>query len=219
MEIKAIYDLSTPLKSGMATWPDNPEIKIVSSPGVEKEGFLVETYSSFTHSGTHVDAPAHFVAKAPTVDTISLKTLVGKGYCIRPEVKGTEINHAALEKKWKPEFEGKILLIHTGWDRKRGFNREFQYEFPGLSYDAIEFFREHRVKMIGLDTLGIEPYDHSDYRVHKELLSLGIPFIEDMAGLDQLEEGKEYLIAALPLKIEKGSGSMARVVAIDFGEE
>ncbi len=218
MEIKAVYDLSVTLKSGMATWPENPEVRIDYSPGVEKEGFLVETYSSFTHSGTHVDAPAHFVASSPTIDSIPLKTLVGKGYCIKPDLSGMGITYEALEKKWKSDFEGSILLLYTGWDKKRGFNREFQYEFPGLSYDAIDFFREHPVKMIGLDTLGIEPYDHKDYRVHKELLSLGIPFIEDMAGLDQLQEGKEYWVAALPLKIESASGSMARVVAIEFEE-
>lgn len=216
MEIKAIYDLSVTLQSGMATWPDNPEIKITYSPGVEKEGFQVENYSSFTHSGTHVDAPAHFVAKATTIDRVELTRLVGKGHCIKPRLNGTEITYSALAEKWKPEYDNTIILIHTGWDRKRGFNHEFQYEFPGLSEDAIVFFREHPVKMIGLDSLGIEPHNHEDYTVHKELLALGIPFIEDMAGLEQLEEGKEYFIAALPLKIANGSGAMARVVAIEF---
>lgn len=216
MEIKAIYDLTVTLKSGMATWPDNPEIRIIPSPGVEKEGFLVESYSSFTHSGTHIDAPAHFVAKAPTIDRVKLDRLVGRGYCIRPEIHGTEITCSALEKVWKPEYNDSIILINTGWDLKRGFNREFQYKFPGLSEDAIDFFRQHPVRMIGLDTLGIEPYDHADFAVHKALLGLGIPFIEDLAGLDQLEEGKEYFITALPLKIEGGSGAMARVIAIDF---
>lgn len=216
MEIRAIYDLSVTLKSGMATWPSNPEISIVPSGSVEKDGYLVENYSSFTHTGTHVDAPAHFVAKTKTVDELELTTLVGKGYCVKPELHGTDITYAALEKIWKPEYENNIILLNTGWDSKRGFTREFQYEFPGLSIDAIDFFREHPVKMIGLDSLGIEPFKHSDFQVHRALLSLGIPFIEDMSGLNQLVEAKEYLIVALPLKIEKGSGSMARVIALEF---
>ncbi len=219
MKIKAIHDLTATLKPGMPTWLNSPEVKIQYSPGVEKEGHLIESYSSMTHTGTHVDAPAHFVAEATTIDNVRLDTLVGQGYCIRPELKGTDITYSSLEKIWNEAYENKILLIHTGWDRKRNFTKEFQEEFPGLSYDAIEFFREHPVKMIGLDTLGIEPFNHTDFRVHKELLSLGIPFIEDMAGLDKLEEGKEYFIAALPLKIENGSGSMARVVALELEEE
>lgn len=219
MKVKAIHDLTATLKPGMPTWLDSPEVKIQYSPGVEKEGHLIESYSSMTHTGTHVDAPAHFVAKATTIDRVGLDVLVGEGYCIRPELHGTDITYDSLDKVWKRIYENKIILINTGWDRKRDFSREFQQDFPGLSYDAIDFFKEHPVKMIGLDTLGIEPYNHSDFKVHKELLSLGIPFIEDMAGLDKLEEGKEYFIAALPLKIERGSGSMARVAAIEFEED
>lgn len=219
MKAKVIHDLTVTLKRGMPTWLDSPEVSIKYSPGVEKEGHLIESYSSMTHTGTHVDAPAHFVAKATTIDNVALDTLIGPGHCIRPELNGTDITYSALNKVWKENYENKIILIHTGWDRKRGFNREFQEEFPGLSYDAIDFFREHHVKMIGLDTLGIEPFNHKDFRVHKELLSLGIPFIEDMAGLEKLEGDKEYFIAALPVKVENASGSMARVVAMEFEEE
>lgn len=216
MRIKATYDLTATLQPGMATWKDNPEVKIEYSPGVEKEGHLVESYSSLTHAGTHIDAPAHFVAKATTIDKVSLESLVGPGYCVEPEVIGTDITYKSLENVWNEAYENNIILLRTGWDKKRGFTKEFQNDFPGLSYDAIEFFKEHPVRMIGLDTLGIEPYAHSDFKVHKDLLSLGIPFIEDMSGLDQLETGREYLIVALPLKIENGSGSMARVIAIEF---
>lgn len=219
MKAKVIHDLTATLKPGMATWLDSPEVRIQYSPGVEKEGHLIESYSSMTHTGTHVDAPAHFVAKATTIDKVALDTLIGPGYCIRPQLNGADITYNSLNKAWKKSYENRIILIHTGWDRKRGFNKEFQEEFPGLSYDAIDFFREHPVKMIGLDTLGIEPFSHKDFRVHKELLSIGIPFIEDMAGLEKLEEGREYFIAALPIKIENGSGSMARVVAIEFEGE
>lgn len=219
MKVKRLIDLTATLKSGMATWPGNPEIRIDPTPGVEKEGFLIESYSSLTHSGTHIDAPAHFVANATTIDEVKLTTLSGNGYCIEPEVHGTDITYDSLESVWENKFEKNILLIHTGWDKKRGFDSEFQKDFPGLSYDAIRFFAEHPVKMIGLDTLGIEPFSHTDFKVHRELLSMGIPFIEDMAGLEQLKIGKEYFIMALPLKIEKGSGAMARVVAMEFEED
>lgn len=217
MDIKAIYDLSVTLKSGMPTWPDNPQVSIETVGNVPEDGYTAEKYFSFSHSGTHVDAPSHMVHKATTVDKIDLKRLVGKGHCIRPSFKGAEITRADFEAVWNPAYENKIILINTGWDKKRSFSKEFQTEFPGLSTDAAEFFTEHRVKLIGIDTLGIEPYEHKDYRVHRALLALDIPFIEDLSGLDQLEEGKEYIIAALPLKIGNGSGSMARVVAMDIG--
>lgn len=215
MEIGKIFDLSVPLKAGMPTWPEQKEIKIDPVGTVLDNGATSEFLAVPSHTGTHVDAPAHFVHQAMTVDEIPLERLIGPGFCIRPEFKGTEIHREDFEKVWSPEYDNHIILINTGWDRKRSFSKEFQYEFPGLAEDAIPFFKEKRVQVIGIDTLGIEPYSHGDFKVHKGLLGAGIPFIEDLAGLHQLETGKPYLIVALPLKIHKGSGCMARVVAME----
>ncbi|MCL4333160.1 MAG: cyclase family protein [Candidatus Thermoplasmatota archaeon] len=215
MEIRGIYDLSVTLKTYMPIWPTSPLLNIAPIGIASRDGYSIESFSSATHTGTHVDAPYHFIDTKATVDELPLNQLVGEGYVIRPELEGTEITLKQLKAKWKNEFDGKIVLINTGWDKKRGFTREFQYEFPGLSLDTVDFLVEHRPKVIGIDTLGIEPYSHSDFKVHKALLSKGFAFIEDLAGLDQLAEGKKYLIAALPLKIFRGSGAMARVIAMD----
>lgn len=215
MEIKAIFDLSVGLSTDMPLWPSNPPLKILPVGTVAQDGANVESYSSVTHTGTHVDAPYHMIDATTTVDKLPLDQLVGEGYVITPEIEGTEITLNNLEKKWKKELDGKIILINTGWDKKRGLTKEFQYEFPGLAMDTVDFLLDHRPRMIGIDTLGIEPFDHTDFEVHKALLSHGLAFIEDLAGLDQLEEGKKYLVAALPLKISRASGAMARVIALD----
>ena len=216
MEIKGIFDLSVTLKTYMPIWPTSPLVNIAPIGIASRDGYSIESYSWATHTGTHVDAPYHFIDTMTTVDELPLSQLVGEGYVIRPGANGTEITLDLLKKKWRNEFDGKILLINTGWDKKRGFTREFQFEFPGLALDTVDFLIEHKVKVVGTDTLGIEPYSHSDFKVHKALLSKGLAFIEDLAGLDQLTEGKKYLIAALPLKIFKGSGAMARVIAMDI---
>ncbi len=217
MEIRKIYDLSVSLKTGMPTWPTQKEIKIDPVGSVLENGSTSEFLSVPSHTGTHLDAPAHFVHQATTVDEIPLDMLIGTGYCIRPKFSGTEIHAEDFAGAWASKYDNSIILVNTGWDRKRSFSKEFQYDFPGLAEDAIPFFKNHKPKVIGIDTLGIEPYSHSDFKVHRELLGASIPFIEDLAGLHQLEEGKPYLIAALPLKIHKGSGCMARVVAMEVG--
>lgn len=213
-----MYDLSVTLSSGMPAWPSDPGIVIKPTGTVSEDGYSMEKYSASTHSGTHIDAPSHMVGDGLSVDLLPLDNLVGEGYCIRPDINGTEINHDSLRKAWRDEYDGHIVLLFTGWDRKRSFSREFQYDFPGLSRDSVAFFTEHHTRMIGIDTLGIEPYDHTDYYVHRGLLEAGIPLIEDLAGLNQLQEGKKYLIAALPVKIKGGSGSMARVIAMELSE-
>lgn len=150
-----------------------------------------------------------------TVDNIDLRVLINKGYCISPKIHGKEITQDSLNDIWRKEYDGKTILIRTGWDKKRAFTREFLYDFPGLSLDGAEFLLSRGVKLVGIDTLGIEPYDHTDYRVHKKLLGNAVVVIEDLANLDQLQEGKEYTIIALPVKVGKGSGALARVVAVD----
>ena len=215
MEIKKIFDLSVTLKTHMPLWPTNPLLSIAPIGIAARDGYNVESYSSVTHTGTHIDAPYHMIENMTTVDELPLSQLVGEGYMIKPKLDGTEITLKQLKSKWNEDFSGKILLINTGWDKKRGYNREFQYEFPGLALDTVDFLIKNKIKVIGIDTLGIEPFSHSDFKVHKVLLSKGMAFIEDLAGLDQLKEGKKYLIAALPLKLFKASGSMARVIAMD----
>ena len=215
MEIKKIFDLSVTLKTHMPLWPTNPLLSIAPIGIAARDGYNVESYSSVTHTGTHIDAPYHMIENMTTVDELPLGQLVGEGYMIKPKLDGTEITLKQLKSKWNEDFSGKILLINTGWDKKRGYNREFQYEFPGLALDTVDFLIKNKIKVIGIDTLGIEPFSHSDFKVHKALLSKGMAFIEDLAGLDQLKEGKKYLVAALPLKLFKASGSMARVIAMD----
>ncbi len=215
MRIMGIYDLSVTLKTYMPVWPTNPFLTVTPIGIAARDGYNTELLSCVTHSGTHIDAPYHMIDTMTTVDDLPLTQLVGEGYVIRPKADGTEITLSHLESVWKDEYDGKIILINTGWDKKRNFTKEFLYDFPGLALDTVDFLLNHKPKLIGIDTLGIEPYSHSDFKVHKALLSHDIVFIEDLASLDQLKEGKKYLIVALPLKIFKASGALARVIAMD----
>lgn len=212
-----MFDLSVEIRTHMPVWPTSP-LPVVEPVGIaSRDGYNVESIRFLTHTGTHIDAPYHFIEDGETVDQIPLQRLVSYGYCVSPRFKGTEITRGDLEAKWRREYRGSTILIHTGWSRKRGFTKQFLYEFPGLSEDAADFLLQQKVGVVGIDTLGIEPYSHKDFRVHKKLLSKGVVVIEDLAGLEQLAEGKKYLIVALPVKISGGSGAMTRVVAIEEG--
>ncbi|MBX8632165.1 MAG: cyclase family protein [Thermoplasmata archaeon] len=216
MKIREIIDLTVSLSTHMPVWATAPLPKIEPVGYVSRDGYNYELYSSGTHTGTHVDAPYHFDEHGKTVDEIPLETLIGDGYCISVGSRNSEIDVSELEKKWRKEYDGSILLLRTDWSRKRGFTKEFLYEFPGLSVNTVDFILKHRIKVVGIDTLGIDPYSHSGFDVHKALLTKGIPFIEDLCNLERLKEGKKYLVAALPAKLRGASGSMARVVAMDI---
>lgn len=215
MEIKHVFDLSATIRTNMPVWPTNP-LPAVTPVGIKaRDGYNVESYSSLTHSGTHVDAPYHMLEEGLTVDSLELDRLVGECYCINIVPDGKEITAEVMASAWKEEYDGRMLLINTGWSARRSFSRTFLYDFPGLSLDAASFIVSHGVRTVGIDTLSIEPYEHSGFEVHQMLMGKDIVIIEDMAGLGQLMEGRKYLLVAAPLKIGGGSGAMARVLALD----
>ncbi|BAB60014.1 hypothetical protein [Thermoplasma volcanium GSS1] len=214
-KVDRYFDLTAPIYPYMPVWPSNPPVELKPIVTVPKDGYLAEIIEASTHTGTHIDAPAHMIEGGTTVDDLDLASLIGTGYCLKVLPDGHTIRSTHLAEKWQGIYNNSILLIETGWYKKRGYTREFQYDFPGLSEDAADFLIQKHVKAVGIDTLGIEPYENTDFRVHKKLLRSGIPIIEDLYGLDSLEEGRPYLIIALPLRLKGTSGSMARVVAAE----
>lgn len=213
LNVKRIIDLSVTISTFMpaGALAPLPELRPVAI--LCKEGYNAENYSSSTHTGTHFDAPYHFSETGETIDRLDLNLLIGDGFCIPVSPAGREIGASDLSLKWRSEFDGKIILLNTGWSKKRGFTKEFYYDYPGLDIDAAEFLVKHGVRIIGIDSLGMEPSGKTI--VHKTLLERGTVFIEDLANLDELEAMKRYFIVSLPLKLKNASGAMARVVALD----
>ena len=213
MEIKKIIDLSVTVYTYMPAGSMSPLTELKPIGILPREGYSYETLFSGTHTGTHVDAPYHFSESGLTIDRLDLRSMIGEGYCIEVIPKGKEITRAELESKWSSEFDGKILLLNTGWSKRRGFTKEFFYDYPGLSSDTCDFLLAHRVNTVGIDSLGIEPQGRTE--VHKILLEKGLVFVEDMTNLESLEKGKKYFIIILPVKLLNAGGAMARAVALD----
>jgi kynurenine formamidase len=215
MKVKKVFDLTATVRAFMPVWPTAPLPELKPAGILSRDGFNIETLHSTTHAGTHIDAPFHFIDGGKTIDRIDPLKFIFDAYCIDAGDAGTEIGSDYLVSRWRKEYDGSGILLRTGWDGKRGFTKEFLYDFPGLSVPGAEFLAEHHVHAVGIDTLGIEPYSHSDFAVHRILLRRETIIMEDLANLDALEEGRKYTVAALPLKLLDSSGSMARVVAID----
>ena len=115
---------------------------------------------------------------------------------------------------WKKGYNGKIILGKTRLDKKRARSEEWQYRFPSLALDIVDFLGEKKVKLIGIDILGIEAADHTAFLMHIGLEKYGITFIIDIPNLEKLIEGKSYLTATLPPKFRGANGLMRRVAAM-----
>lgn len=212
-----VHDLTATLETHMAVWPTAP-LPVVTPVGIiARDGYAVERIDCLTHTGTHMDAPFHFLEGGATVDQIPPDRLVGPAMLLdlRKDLDGTLIRAAALERHWPKGAKPEFVLLETGWSHERDHTRRYLYEFPGLEVPAAEFLVRKGVRGVGIDTLGIDEYANSKFESHKVLLGHGIWVLEALDHLDELRENRSYMLVAAPLKIRGGSGAMSRVFAIE----
>ena len=161
------------------------------------------------HTGTHVDAPAHFIEGANTIDKLPLETLIGPARVVRVPDEALEIDPAFLT---NCDLEGvERVIFHTRNSRfwnGEGFRKDYTHLLP----EAAELLVERGVKLVGTDYLSIEKFHSGHHRTHLTLLRKNIVIVEGL-NLSGVPPG-DYELICLPLKIADGAGdgAPARVV-------
>jgi arylformamidase len=212
-----VHDLTALLNTHMPVWPTSP-LPVIEPVGiVARDGYSIERINCLTHTGTHMDAPFHFLENGATVDQIPAEKLVGQAAVLdlRHDLSGPLIGPDLVKNHWPKSFKPEIALFETGWSHRRAPTRQYLYEFPGLTPAAAEWVADQGVRGVGTDTLGIDPYSNADFEAHKVFLSRGVWILEALDHLDALAEERAYTLVAGPLKIAGGSGAMARVLALE----
>jgi kynurenine formamidase len=178
------------------------------------------------HSGTHVDAPAHFISDAKpaahvTIDRVPVDRLIGRGVRIDCRNIGAgetfaEAALAAWEKDHGSIAAADIVLFNFGWSSRwalRPRHQSYIADWPGVAMDTAEYLIRKRVAAIGVDTLSPDaPAALQSDPIHPRLLEQQVLIIENLCNLDQLPDF--FVFLALPLKIGSGSGSPVRAVAL-----
>jgi kynurenine formamidase len=226
-----IIDLTYSLNKGNAYWPGPSyapfNYKTIAT--LKDNGVSSGAYSTPEHLGTHIDAPNHFEDNQPSVDKLSLETLVGPAVVINISVKVD--NNADYELTvddiihWE-EVNGRIqersiILLNTGWwrrwddyDKYKNADDDNRLHFPGYSAEAAGFLVEKRdINGIGIDTLSADYGISTDFAAHHIINGAGKYILENVANLDKLPPSGATLIIA-PIKIEGGSGGQTRIWAI-----
>ena len=215
-----VHDLTALLETEMPVWPTSPPPRFDAVGTVARDGYLIEHMDCLTHTGTHVDAPSHFLDGARSVDRIPPSSLTGTACVLdlRSAIEGTIIPAEAIRLHWPTNFEPEIALLRTDWSRRRSATREYLYDFPGITPEGARWLVQHRLKGVGTDTLSIDPFANSTFEAHKVLLGRDLWILEALDHLAALKEGVPYTLVAAPLKLAQGSGAMARVFAFEPGE-
>jgi arylformamidase len=169
----------------------------------------LSVYSLGAHSGTHIDAPMHFVREGISVDRVSLEPLIGPGRVIDIPDGVQAIDVAELNRhEWRGAqrvfFRTRSSL--RGWMASRDFHRDFAYITP----DAAQLLADAGVQLVGIDYLSSEQFGAPAPRTHQILLGKGIPIVEGLA-LEGVAAG-DYDVIVLPMKVAGHEGAPARAV-------
>ncbi|MBA3953477.1 MAG: cyclase family protein [Rubrobacter sp.] len=217
-------DLSHTLEEGIPAWPTHARFS--STLYESQELGDVATHHGLTiseHTGTHMDAPLHFVPEGPAhygTDEIPLERLAGRAATIEATDLGSDdlltVDHiASWEREHGPIERGDRVLVHYGWDSRwtTGLEgRRFLEDWPGLSGDAAEYLVGKGTALVGCDTLAVDAAGSPENPAHHALLGNEVYVVENLKNLDRLPPFSLFL--ALPLKIRGGSGSPVRAVAL-----
>jgi len=202
-------DLSAPIVDGMTNWPDDPPVRIERALDVAQgDPASVTRLDMSAHTGTHVDAPAHFWAEGGGVETLPIDALVGDARVVKIDDDGPIMRDRldALELR-----AGERLLIRTPMSDREWWSEPFHAEFPQLSVGAAELLAERGVALVGVDYLSVATPAADGERVHKALLNRGVVIVEGLR-LNRLPSGRCELIC-LPIRVEGADGAPARAIA------
>ena len=205
------YDITLTITPEMIVWPGDPKVSIQYTSSMDAgDNANVSQISMSCHTGTHVDAPHHFLNNGITVDDLSLDLLVGRAYVLYlPEV--SQITASVLMNAEIPPRTRRLLFKTRNSELWKNGHDEFKSDFVALSVDAAEWLVDRNVRLVGIDYLSIAPYTLG-IPVHTILLDAGVVILEGL-NLSEVSPGR-YTLHCLPLKLGGVDGAPTRCVLV-----
>lgn len=210
MNPKKIIDISWPISENIRTYKNKKFVAITPIRKFEEGGVRESTITLWSHTGTHVDAPAHFLEDGMTVEKIAPRSLVGP--CRVLDLSDVE-NRLTVENLEREKIvAGEIILLRTR-NSSSPINGQDSQDFVYLDGAAAAYLVSCGVRAVGIDHLGIER-EQPNHETHIVLLQAGVIIIEGLR-LAHVPAGN-YFLCCLPLAIIGGDAAPARAVLIEF---
>ncbi len=211
-----MWDLTQPLNENTPYFPGDPAFR--REPISGQEPWRISHITMSSHTGTHLDAPLHRIAGGAAIDELPLSCLTGLALVVDATgiQENSPIPETVLDSLVVPTWPGWIALIHTGWDRYWQDNRYFRHPYlsPSLAHRLVD----SGCGLAAIDALSVDSTADSGDAAHVILLGNDVLVSENLRGLDELELGRPYGVACLPLPITGSDGSPVRFVAWNPGE-
>jgi kynurenine formamidase len=213
--MKRIIDLTLTIEPGMRG------VELHQAKTLETDGWNAKRLELYSHCGTHMDAPRHFLPQGSTIDTVDLTACIGPAHVIdlTPVKPRDLLTIQHLRKSAARIQPGDRLLLRTDWYKRHG-TAEYRQELPRIHVDLAHWLVERGIALLGVEPPSVADVNHREEltSVHRVLLSGGVVIVEGLAHLDQIQTDIVDLIV-LPLKILDGDGAPARAVAVQPPQE
>ncbi|MFQ5820625.1 MAG: cyclase family protein [Candidatus Heimdallarchaeota archaeon] len=208
-----IVDLTDPLRTGMPVYPGDPEVQITQVLTIEQDGESVFEFQLSSQSGSHLQSGYYFLPDGQTLDQVNPASFFGWAKIIdipNHLFSLKEIEHAPLDLQ-----DVDFVVLRSGYgDKLKKITRD-DVESPNrprMSMDVAKWLVNAGIKLIGIDSFGLEPY--SDFRVNKYLCRAGVLILEGLVNLFSLHKSRVFMIA-LPLHVLGTEGAPCRVLALE----
>lgn len=198
----------------MPVYPGTKPPELIEACTLENEGFRETELRMYSHTGTHMDSPAHLFSDGKTLDQYPANAFYGPALAVdMSAIKGLIKPEDLLP--YQQELQGiDFLILYTGWEHLWG-REEYYQGFPVLSPAAAQWLAQFNLKALGVDAISVDPVEaDSSLHIHKIFLGRGILLIENLCNIQPLI-GKSFSLCCLPLKTIRADGAPARAIAIE----
>jgi arylformamidase len=205
-----IFDISLAISATLPVWPGDPPFALERVESMDAGAHNnVSRVDMGVHTGTHIDAPYHFIQDGRTAESLSLEVLTGSALVVRIPDEVSLITAEVLDRARIPPGAERLLFRTSNSALWAKGAREFYTGFVAIPADGAEWLVRHEVKLVGVDYLSVSPYKNS-IPTHRTLLQAGVVIIEGL-DLSTVPPG-EYNLYCLPLKLVGSDGAPARAI-------
>ena len=209
-----IIDLSQSINSDIKLYPGSPNVSFLKWSKYSIDGYDSEAIFLSTHTGTHMDAPSHFIKGAEPIDIIDVNRFVMNNVHLLNISKSSNqlITTEDIINSNTDIKENDSIIFSTGWEHNYNSDNYINSN-PGLSPDAATYLSNKKINAVAIDSPSIDSGIESKFPVHQILLKNDVLIIENICNLTQIDK-KILKLIAIPLKLQGATGSPIRALAI-----
>ena len=204
------------VSKSIPNFPGSPKPQFISWSSLKEDGYNLELLFFSSHTGTHLDAPYHFVRNGLKIHEISLERLMGRAILIKLQKTSnspiTKLDITLFEKNNGKIPNNSSIFFYTGWQKNLKKNNYFN-ENPGLSLSAAKYLVSKKINLVGIDSPSIDLGKNNSFSIHHILSKNNILIVENLINLNKIPSNI-FNFTILPLKLKDATGSPVRAIAM-----